>query len=334
MKEFIKGIPKAELHLHIEGTLEPDLMLALAKENNIEIPYQTEAEIKQAYAFSDLKSFLDLYYSGLAVLIKQRDLYRLTKAYLDQCAAENIVYTEIFFDPQAHMNRGIAFETALNGIVEAIEEAKQGGKVQAKLIASFLRDLSEEDAHKVLDLILQHRDKIIGVGLDSNELGNPPEKFRSVYARAKLAGLHLVAHGGEEGDDSYVSGALDALGVERIDHGNNALHNPQLMARLRKQSIPLTLCPLSNLKLKVINDMAEQPVKKMLQNGLRVTINSDDPAYFGGYLTANFLAIMETFHFSEMQLRTLVKNAFQSAFMTEQEKTFYLDAVEKYPYSA
>lgn len=329
-EKYIIGLPKAELHLHIEGTLEPELMFELAQKNQVSIDYVSVEQVRKAYLFDDLDSFLKLYYQGMAVLREESDYYALTWQYLQKCNDENIVYSEIFFDPQAHLSRGVEFHTVLNGIYQATQDAKAKLGVECRIIVSILRDQDVTGAHKVLDLALQHRDKIIGLGLDSSEKGNPPSKFESVYQRAKLAGLHLVAHAGEEGDWRYVKDALDSLQVERIDHGNRSLENKELVNRLIKEAIPLTLCPLSNLKLKVVKSLKDHPVKKMLDMGLKVTVNSDDPAYFGGYLTDNLQAIAKALPLSQQDFVVLVKNAFSAAFLNKNQKQYYLDLVDEY----
>lgn len=323
-------MPKAELHLHIEGTLEPALMFELAQKNRISIDYKSVEEVKQAYQFDDLDSFLKLYYQGMAVLQEQTDFYKLTWQYLKKCADENILYSEIFFDPQAHLSRGIEFQTVLSGIYDATQVAKTELGVECRIIVSILRDQDVTSAHKVLDLAMQHQDKIIGLGLDSSEKDNPASKFESVYSRAKLAGFHLVAHAGEEGDWHYVEDALNSLQVERIDHGIHSLESKKLVERLVKEAIPLTLCPLSNLKLKVVKNLEEYPLKKMLDMGMKVTINSDDPAYFGGYLSENFLAVSNALKLKDKEIIELTKNAFNAAFLTASEKRHYLAFIENY----
>ncbi|HHT00190.1 MAG TPA: adenosine deaminase, partial [Thiomicrospira sp.] len=275
MKSFIEKMPKAELHLHIEGTLEPDMMLALAKKNEVSLSYKNNDEVKSAYQFKDLQSFLDLYYQGMQVLQSQEDFYQLTWAYLERCAQQNIIYCEIFFDPQAHMARGILFETVLDGIEQATLQAKEQLGVEAKIIFSILRHLTESEAEALLDIAIQHKSRLIGMGLDSTEKGNPPEKFKNVFKRAGEAGFYRVAHAGEEGDASYVSGALTLLGVDRIDHGNNAMQDSALLHELKDREVALTLCPLSNFRLQVVSDHKSHPLKQMFDMGLKVTINSD-----------------------------------------------------------
>ncbi|MDP5008950.1 MAG: adenosine deaminase, partial [Glaciimonas sp.] len=301
LQSFIEGLPKAELHLHIEGTLEPELLFALAQRNQIKLPYATVEELRAAYAFTDLQSFLDLYYAGAAVLITEQDFYEMTAAYIVRCRADNVRHTEIFFDPQTHTERGIAIDVVFVGIARALREARDAPNTpnapgfSSYMIMSFLRHLSEEDAFKTLEAALplreQYKDLWIGIGLDSAEHGNPPEKFARVFARCRELDFRLVAHAGEEGPPAYVISALDVLHVERIDHGVRSEEDPALMARLAKQRTPLTVCPLSNLKLCVVDDMRQHNLARLLHAGLMVTINSDDPAYFGGYIEDNFRAL-------------------------------------------
>jgi adenosine deaminase len=330
MDEFIQNMPKAELHLHIEGTLEPEMMFKLAQRNGVKLNYQSIQEIEEAYEFSDLQSFLDLYYQGMIVLKTEQDFYDLTWAYLQKCTEQNIVYAEVFFDPQAHMERGVAFETVLNGLYAAIQKAETELGVEAKIIMSILRHLDESSAQEILDLAIQHQDKIIGIGLDSSEKGNPPEKFERVYRRARDAGFYLVAHAGEEGDAGYVSGALHNLGVDRIDHGNNSIQDESLLLELKERQIALTLCPLSNQRLQVVKDLTKHPLKQMYEMGLKVTINSDDPAYFGGYLNENYLAMRDSLDLSDMDLIKISRNAFESSFLQENQKEIYLDRLDAY----
>ncbi len=330
MKDFIHGLPKAELHLHIEGTLEPEMMMDLANRNKIKLHYQNVQEIKDAYHFENLQEFLDLYYQGMSVLLTYQDFYDLTWAYLVKCADQNIVYTEMFFDPQAHLERGVSFETVLDGIYQATQDAEINLGVKAQIILSILRHLEEQDAEKVLDLAILDKDRIIAIGLDSSELGNPPEKFERVYQRARLEGFYLVAHAGEEGGASYVSGALHALGVDRIDHGNNAMHDENLLAELRERQIALTLCPLSNFRLQVVTEPNKHPLKEMFEIGLKVTINSDDPAYFGGYLNENYVVMQEIFDLSKNDLVKISRNAFESSFLSGEDKAFYLNQLKAY----
>lgn len=325
IQNLIEKMPKAELHLHIEGTLEPELMFDLAKRNGLSLPYDSVDDIRAAYDFQDLQSFLDVYYQGMAVLQTEQDFFDLTFHYLQRCADQNIVYVEMFFDPQAHLSRGVAFETVLKGIIRAMEKAKTDLQVESQLILSILRHLDEDDGLKALDLAIAYQDYIVGIGLDSSERNNPPEKFRSLYQKARQAGFRLVAHAGEEGDASYVRGAVEVLRVERIDHGNNALQDMKLVAKLREMQMPLTLCPLSNLKLKVVEKVSEHPLLKMMNLGLKVTVNSDDPAYFDGYLVENYAAVQEAFQLKPNQLIELAKNSFEASFLSQERKAHYLE---------
>ena len=313
MKNFIQNLPKAELHLHIEGTLEPELMFLLAKKNSITIPYNSVEDVKKAYNFDSLQSFLDIYYAGASVLVDSDDFYELTMAYLRKCHEQNILHVEIFFDPQTHTSRGVAFGDVVEGIIEALGDAQKKYGISSFLIMSFLRHLSQDDAIATLKESLPYKYFIKGVGLDSSELGNPPSKFQKVFQMAKNAGYECVAHAGEEGDASYIKEALDLLHVARIDHGVRCEEDKELMQRLKKDQIPLTVCPLSNLKLKVVQDMKEHNIKRLLEYGLMVTVNSDDPAYFGGYLNENFEAIATSLKMSKEQIKTLARNSFKAS---------------------
>ena len=293
MNRFVAGLPKVELHLHIEGTLEPELLFTLAKRNGVSLPYPDVESLRAAYEFNNLQSFLDLYYQGAAVLQTQQDFFDLTWAYLQHCHSENVVHTEIFFDPQTHTARGIAFATVINGIQAALEQGSRQLGISSRLILSFLRHLSEEDAFATLEQALPYKGWIHGIGLDSSELGNPPEKFARVFARARSEGWRLVAHAGEEGPASYVWDALDLLRVDRIDHGVRASEDRLLMARLAAERMPLTVCPLSNVRLRVFEQMADHNILALLDQGLCVTVNSDDPAYFGGYVGTNYQALVD-----------------------------------------
>ena len=330
MKSFIAGLPKAELHLHIEGTFEPDLMFELAERNNITLPYESVEALHKAYDFSRLQDFLDIYYQGMNVLRTEQDFYDLTWAYLEKVNAQNVRHVEIFFDPQGHVDRGIAFETALNGIYSALSAAQKEFDISFGIIMCFLRHLDEDDAFKTLELAMPHKDRIIGVGLDSSEMGHPPSKFKNVFAKAREAGFHIVAHAGEEGPPEYIYEALDLLKVERIDHGNTSLQDAELLKRLAKEQMPLTVCPLSNTKLCVVDDMKNHPLPKMLEAGLKVTINSDDPAYFGGYLNENYEAISPIINDDKNVLSQLAKNSFESAFISESEKEKLIAEVDNY----
>ena len=325
--DLIRALPKAELHVHIEGTFEPELMFAIAKRNQVAIPYQTIEEVKQAYNFHNLQSFLDIYYAGANVLIHEQDFYDLAWAYFEKCQQDNVVHTEMFFDPQTHTVRGIAFETVLNGLVRACDDAKTKLGISSELIMCFLRHLSEEDAIETLQQALPFKDKIIGVGLDSSEVGYPPEKFERVFAQAREAGFLIVAHAGEEGPAEYVWQALDLLKVNRIDHGVRSEEDPVLMQRLAKERMPLTVCPLSNLKLCVVNDMRDHNIKRLLEQGLCVTVNSDDPAYFGGYMNDNFVAIADALNLTEDELKKLAIHSFEASFLNDAEKEKWINQI-------
>ncbi|MHA3078898.1 adenosine deaminase [Acinetobacter sp. ANC 5502] len=325
--DLIRALPKAELHVHIEGTFEPELMFAIAKRNQVIIPYEAIEDVKQAYNFHNLQSFLDIYYAGANVLIHEQDFYDLAWAYFEKCQQENVVHTEMFFDPQTHTVRGIAFETVLNGLVRACEDAKAKLGISSELIMCFLRHLSEADAIETLEQALPFKDKIIGVGLDSSEVGHPPEKFERVFAKAREAGFLIVAHAGEEGPTEYVWQALDLLKVNRIDHGVRSEEDPALMQRLAQERMPLTVCPLSNLKLCVVKDMREHNIQRLLEQGLCVTVNSDDPAYFGGYMNDNFIAVVEALDLSEDELKKLAINSFEASFLEDAEKEKWINQI-------
>ena len=328
--EYIKKIPKAELHLHIEGSFEPELMFEIAQRNQVEIPYQSVEEVKKAYQFSCLQDFLDIYYAGASVLLYERDFYDLTMAYFKHCAEENVVHTEIMFDPQTHTKRGISFETVINGIQKAREDAKEKYGISSLLIMSYLRHLSEEDAFETLEQSLPYKHLIKAVGLDSSEKGNPPSKFQKVFEASVKEGYVPVAHAGEEGPAEYIWEALDLLKISRIDHGNNCLTDEVLVKRLVDEKIALTVCPLSNLELKVVDDLKDHPLKKMLNLGLKATVNSDDPAYFGGYMNANFLQTAEALDLTKEDVKTLVKNSFEYSLLSDDEKQKYLIQVENF----
>ncbi|MDG3086306.1 adenosine deaminase [Vibrio hannami] len=317
---FIRQLPKVELHLHIEGSLEPELMFELASRNQIEIPFKTPEEVRDAYQFTNLQSFLDIYYQGANVLIHEQDFFDLTWAYLLRCKEDNVIHTEIFFDPQTHTERDISFDIACGGIYKALEKAKAELGITSRLIMCFLRHLSEEQAFETLEQAILFKDKIIGIGLDSSEQGNPPEKFARVFKKAQEAGFKLVAHAGEEGPAQNIVDALDILGVDRIDHGVRCVEDENLVQRLAEERVPLTVCPLSNTKLKVFEDMKQHNIVGLLRKGLCVTINSDDPAYFGGYMVDNFLAVAEAFDISDEELTQLSLNAVEASFVSEQEK--------------
>ena len=328
--DYIKKIPKAELHLHIEGTFEPELMFKIAQRNKVEIPYQSVEEVKKAYQFSCLQDFLDIYYAGASVLLYEKDFYDLTMAYFKHCAEENVVHTEIMFDPQTHTKRGVSFETVINGIQKAREDAKEKYEISSLLIMSYLRHLSEEDAFETLEQSLPYKHLIKAVGLDSSEKGNPPSKFQKVFEASVKEGYVPVAHAGEEGPAEYIWEALDLLKIARIDHGNNCLTDEVLVKRLVDDKIALTVCPLSNLELKVVDDLKDHPLKKMLNLGLKATVNSDDPAYFGGYMNANFLQTAEALDLTKEDVKTLLKNSFEYSLLSDDEKQKYLIQVENF----
>ena len=328
--DYIKKIPKAELHLHIEGTFEPELMFEIAQRNKVEIPYQSVEEVKKAYQFSCLQDFLDIYYAGASVLLYEKDFYDLTMAYFKHCAEENVVHTEIMFDPQTHTKRGVSFETVINGIQKAREDAKEKYEISSLLIMSYLRHLSEEDAFETLEQSLPYKHLIKAVGLDSSEKGNPPSKFQKVFEVSIKEGYVPVAHAGEEGPAEYIWEALDLLKIARIDHGNNCLTDEVLVKKLVDEKIALTVCPLSNLELKVVDDLKDHPLKKMLNLGLKATVNSDDPAYFGGYMNANFLQTAEALDLTKEDVKTLVKNSFEYSLLSDDEKQKYLIQVENF----
>ncbi len=310
MKDLIANLPKAELHLHIEGTLEPELMFELARRNGIALPHESVDALRRAYDFRDLQSFLDLYYQGAGVLQTRQDFYDMTAAYFRKAASQNVRHAEIFFDPQTHTHRGIAFEKVISGIHDAQLDAERDFGVTSKLILCFLRHLDEDDAMRTLDEALAHRDWLVAVGLDSGERGNPPSKFARVFARAREAGLLAVAHAGEEGPPEYIREALDILKVRRIDHGVRCLEDPELVDRLVAEQIPLTVCPLSNVRLRVYDTIRDHPLRAMLARGLKVTINSDDPAYFGGYVNENY----EALELTREEYEQLARNSFEASF--------------------
>ena len=325
--EFIKKSPKAELHLHIEGTLEPEQMFALAKRNNINIPFKTIDDVKKAYNFSNLESFLKTYYEGAKVLIKEQDFFDITWAYVLKCKEDNIVHTEIFFDPQTHTNRGISFDIVINGIYKALQKAEKEFDLSFKIIMCFLRHLDEEEGFKILDQALIHKDKIYGIGLDSSETGNPPNKFEKLFKKAIEYGFITVAHAGEEGPPEYMWEALNLLNVKRIDHGVQCLKDKKLVEKLSKNQIPLTVCPLSNIKLRVFNELKEHNLKKMLDKKLMVMVNSDDPAYFGGYLNKNLIETQLALNLSKDEVRTLLVNSFKSSFLNEEKKKKWISKI-------
>jgi adenosine deaminase len=323
---FIAALPKAELHLHIEGSLEPEMMFALAQRGGVELAFDSVEAIRAAYEFSNLQDFLDIYYQGMAVLRTNQDFYDLTAAYLARAAADNVRHVEIFFDPQGHTARGVAFADVVGGIARALADAGTRG-ITSRLIMCFLRHLSEADAEATLDEALPHLHLIHGVGLDSSEVGHPPDKFPRVFARARALGLKIVAHAGEEGPPDYVWQALDVLGVDRIDHGNRALEDAALVRRIVADGLTLTVCPLSNLKLCVVDDLARHPLRRMLQAGLKATVNSDDPAYFGGYVNANFIAVADALDLTRDEIITLARNSFTGSFLSAEDQAPHLAAI-------
>lgn len=329
MRTFIENLPKAELHLHIEGTFEPELMFEIAQRNQIDIPYDSVEELRGAYAFSCLQDFLDIYYQGASVLIHEKDFYDLTYAYLQRCANENVRHVEIMFDPQTHTHRGIKFETIINGINKACEDANATLGVSSLLIMSYLRHLSEEDAFKTLEQSLPFKNLIKAVGLDSSELGNPPSKFERVFAASIAEGYIPVAHAGEEGPSDYIREAIHLLKIARIDHGNNCFED-DLIELIKERDLALTVCPLSNLSLCVVNDLKDHPAKRMLDQGLKVTINSDDPAYFGGGVNANYHALQESLNLNREDLITLARHSFEYSLLDEDRKSTYLEELHLY----
>ncbi|OLQ94352.1 adenosine deaminase [Vibrio ponticus] len=318
--QFIQQLPKVELHLHIEGSLEPEMMFSLAQRNNIQLPFATPEEVKTAYEFTNLQSFLDIYYQGANVLVNEQDFYDLTWAYMLHCQQDNVIHTEIFFDPQTHTARGIEFATVVNGIDRALQDAEQQLGITSRLIMCFLRHLDEESAFTTLAQALPYKDKIIGIGLDSSELGHPPEKFLRVFAKAREEGFLTVAHAGEEGPVSNIYDSLELLNVSRVDHGVRCSDDAVLVSELAEISMPLTVCPLSNTKLKVFEKMEQHNIVELLRQGVKVTINSDDPAYFGGYMTDNFLAVANSHALTEAELAQFTQNAIEASFISQQEK--------------
>ncbi|WP_444915476.1 adenosine deaminase [Microbulbifer sp. TRSA007] len=324
---FLKALPKAELHLHIEGSLEPELMFELSKRNNIEIPFSSIEEIKAAYKFHNLQSFLDIYYQGASVLIHERDFYDLTMAYLKRCREDNVVHTEIFFDPQTHTERGIDIGVVIKGINSALDDARNEWGISSHLILCFLRHLSEEEAIATLEAAKPYLNLIKGVGLDSSELGHPPSKFQKVFAMAKELGLERVAHAGEEGPADYIVEALDLLDVSRIDHGVRCVEDEVLIERLKEENIPLTVCPLSNTALCVYDNMNQHPILSLLERGLCVTVNADDPAYFGGYVNKNYLALSESLGMTKEQAKKLALNSFKASYIPEADKEKWAEVI-------
>ncbi|MFH0290011.1 adenosine deaminase [Vibrio sp. CUB2] len=330
MNAFIQGLPKVELHLHIEGSLEPELLFELAQRNNIDIPYESPQALRKAYEFEDLQSFLDIYYQGANALRTEQDFYDLTWAYLERCKADNVIHTEIFFDPQTHTDRGIEFETVINGIHRAMQDGNEKLGITSQIIACFLRHLSEESAIETLQSIVKHKDKIVGVGLDSSELGHPPEKFKRAFQQAKEAGLLTVAHAGEEGPAQNIIDSVEMLGVSRVDHGVRCVEDASLVEALIESKMPLTVCPLSNIKLCVFDEMEQHNIVDLLRKGVAVTINSDDPAYFGGYMTDNFMAVSNAHPMTKAELAQFTINAINASFISEALKAKYRAQVADY----
>ena len=326
--DFIRALPKAELHVHIEGTLEPELVFALAAKHGIGLPYRSVAELRAAYRFVDLQSFLDIYYSGTTVLREVADFHAMTSAYLRRADADGIVHTEIFFDPQAHTTRGVPLSVVMTGMTRALEEAHAQTGITHRLILCFLRHLPAEDAMRTLEQALPWRDSLTAVGLDSSEAGHPPAKFAAVFARARSLGLLGVAHAGEEGPPAYIEEALDLLHVQRIDHGVRCVEDPALVARLARERVPLTVCPLSNVRLRVFDKMSDHNLKTLLEQGLCVTVNSDDPAYFGGYMQDNFLAVAEALALSHAQLAQLARNSIEASFLEPASKQRWYERID------
>jgi len=330
LEQFVSGIPKAELHLHIEGTLEPELMFEVAKRNNTKLVYRSVEELRTAYNFRNLRDFLNIYYKGSEVLLNKQDFYDLTFAYLRKAQSQKVLHTEISFDPQAHTSRGVDFETVIDGIHEALIDAQKKWGISTRLVMCFLRDLDSKSAMSTLEKALPYKDWIVAVGLDSAELGNPPSKFKKVFEQTLEEGFITVAHAGEEGPAEYIWDALNLLKISRIDHGNNSLEDKILIQELVRRKIPLTLCPLSNLRLHVVDRMENHPLKKMMEEGLLVTVNSDDPAYFGGYINENYLAVQKALNLSKKDVYNLAKNSFKSSFLDTYKKKEMIDKLEEY----
>ncbi|MGN6652991.1 adenosine deaminase [Trinickia sp.] len=333
LAEKIAGAPKAELHIHIEGSLEPEVIFTLAKRNGVKLSYESIEALKCAYQFTDLQSFLDIYYAGASVLLTEEDFYTMTMAYVERALADNVIHAEIFFDPQTHTERGVAISTAVAGIERALAEGEQRG-LTSKLILCFLRHLTEADAlatyEAALPLFDTYAHRLIGVGLDSSERGHPPSKFERVFAKARARGLKLVAHAGEEGPPGYVHEALDVLKVDRVDHGVRSIEDPALVARLADSRIALTVCPLSNIKLRVFDDMKQHTLKQLMAQGVAVTVNSDDPAYFGGYVNANYFATVDALDLSEQEVYTILRNGFEASFVTPVERQALIDKLDAF----
>ena len=329
LERVIQAVPKVELHLHIEGTLEPEMVFALAARNGVDVPYADVAALRAAYEFEDLQSFLDLYYAGCAVLRTEQDFYDLTAAYLRRAVADGVVHAEIFFDPQSHTARGVPFDALLSGIRRALADGEARDGITSGLIPCFLRHLSEEDAMATLDEALPFAAGLLGVGLDSSEVGKPPRKFERVFARARSAGLRVVAHAGEEGPAAYITESLDHLHIERIDHGVRCEEDASLLERLARDRVPLTMCPLSNLKLCVVPSLAEHNLKRLLDRGLCVTVNSDDPAYFGGYIADNYRAICEALALDAADVVRLAENSVEASFLPAPDKAAHRERIRR-----
>ena len=328
LPDLLRAMPKADLHIHIEGSLEPELIFALARRNQVAIPYASVEALRQAYAFTNLQSFLDIYYAGASVLLVEQDFHDMAMAYFERAAADNVVHAELFFDPQTHTARGVDIGVVIQGLHRACQDARARWGIDASLILCFLRHLSEADALATLEQALPYRDLFIGVGLDSSELGHPPEKFSQVFARCRALGLHVVAHAGEEGPPAYIWSALDVLQAERIDHGVQAVHDSALVQRLAAERVPLTVCPLSNLKLCVFPDLAQHNLPQLLEAGLVATINSDDPAYFGGYMNENFLQTFAATGMGAEQAYTLARNSFEASFTTPELRQAWVEQLD------
>jgi len=334
MEAFLMELPKAELHLHIEGTLEPGLMFEMARRNRVDLPYADEDAVRRAYVFEDLQSFLDIYYAACSVLVSERDFYELTLEYLRRAVSQGVRHAEIFFDPQTHTDRGVEFATVVNGITGALADGERELGVTSRLIMCFLRHLSAEAAMETLETALPHRDKIIGVGLDSSEKGNPPVKFREVYDRTRAEGFLAVAHAGEEGPSEYIWQALDVLKVQRVDHGEKCMEDERLVKRLVVERMPLTVCPFSNVKLRVVPDLRQHRAAQMLRRGLCVTINSDDPAYFGGYIGDNYVGTAQALGLTLDEMLQVARNSFSASFIPVADKQRHLDAIDAYAATA
>ena len=332
--DFIAGLPKAELHLHIEGSLEPEQMMLFARRNGVDLPYDSVEDIRRAYSFNNLQEFLDIYYQGMSVLQTRQDYFDLTAAYLKRVHQDNVRHVEIFFDPQGHTERGVAFGEVIEGILDGLEHGEKEWGISSHLILSFLRHLSEEDAFETLKSADPYLDRILGVGLDSSEVGHPPSKFQRVYQAARDKGLKLFAHAGEEGPPDYVWEALDLLKIDRVDHGNRSMEDPALIQRLVDDQLALTVCPLSNVKLCVVDDIEQHPLRRMMDAGLKVTINSDDPSYFGGYMNDNFSAVANALDLDHQTLGRISRNSFEAAYLSTERRDALIGELDRYLASA